>query len=81
MGSRQSFLTEDRVRLSMPCIEVCYIHGECTAKRAHIFTRAGLKRPTALFYDWWIVAISLLVDAYKRGTFVRLLVRLRMKIL
>ena len=30
-----------------------------------------MKRPASIFYGWWIVAISLLADALKHGTFNR----------
>ena len=33
--------------------------------------QAILKRPTPIFYGWWIVAISLVIDACKHGTFNR----------
>jgi MCP family monocarboxylic acid transporter-like MFS transporter 13 len=38
---------------------------------AEISLQAGLKRPTAIFYGWWIVGISLVIDACKHGTFNR----------
>ena len=33
--------------------------------------QARLKRPTPIFYGWWIVTISLVIDACKHGTFNR----------
>jgi sugar phosphate permease len=33
--------------------------------------QAILKRPTPIFYGWWIVAVSLVIDACKHGTFNR----------
>src|SRR5215470_12314026 len=33
--------------------------------------QAILKRPIPIFYGWWIVAVSLVIDACKHGTFNR----------
>lgn len=33
--------------------------------------QAILKRPTPIFYGWWVVAVSLVIDACKHGTFNR----------
>jgi len=38
---------------------------------AEIPVQVILKRPASIFYGWWIVAISLVIDACKHGTFNR----------